>query len=255
MKRRSVTTSGTKLLPKEEGAIAPSKVVPEPKLEQKQHSVLEKVDFFAKFNVWFPDLSAASIDRLFIYYFELLRFNKTINLISLSTVKNAESVHVADAVFASRLILPAMNGEGPLFDFGSGNGCPGLVFAALNPLRPVVLVDRDSRKLEFCKHAASAMGLKHLTVLESSVEELESQSVKFAVARGFAPFSRSLLLCRKQFIKDGRFFHMKSDGWANELAQMPSQVFSHWTPSLLGQYRLPEIMSEMFVVITDKISE
>jgi len=79
--------------------------------------------------------------------------------------------------------------------------------------------------------------------------------VKNVIARGFAPFSKALILCRKQFAKGGRFFHMKSDGWATELAAMPSQVFSHWTPSLLGNYRLPEVKIEMYVVLTEKTGE
>jgi 16S rRNA (guanine527-N7)-methyltransferase len=205
---------------------------------------VEVVDVDKRLKTWFPEMPAGTIARLVTYHTELLRFNKTINLISASTVKNADSVHVADAVLASKFITPSLVAGKPLYDFGSGNGCPGVIY-----------VDRDERKMEFCKHVASAMKLENVSILVKGVEDIESNAVSNAISRGFAPFSRALLLCRKQFPKGGRFFHMKSDGWANELAQLPSQVFTHWTPSLLGQYRLPETTTEMYVVMTEKTSD
>lgn len=217
--------------------------------------VYEPAEVKARLAKWFPELSSPQIDALVTYQTELLKFNKTINLISPNTVKNAESVHIADSVLASRLIVPALVKGQPVFDFGSGNGCPGLILGLLYPTLSVTLVDRDQRKLEFCKHAAAQMGVKNVTALVKGIEDLESGSVRNVVARGFAPFARALLICRKQVAKGGRFFHMKSDGWANELAQMPSQLFTHWAPSLLGQYRLPDTSTDMFVVQTEKMSD
>lgn len=215
----------------------------------------------AKFRAWFTGLPEDVIRRLVVYYMELIRFNKTHNLIPASTVKNAESTHVADAVLAWKHVQTHAIAGQAIYDFGSGNGCPGLVFAALASSTPgradfqFVLVDRDQRKIDFCRQAATAMGLKNVTCVTQSVEEVAAGSVVNVVARGFTPFSRALIVFRKQFARNGRFFHMKGDGWANELAQLPSQVFSHWTPSLLGQYRLPESAVEMFVVLTEKKSD
>lgn len=204
---------------------------------------------------WFPDLSAVTIEKLVRYYTELVKFNKSLNLISSSTLRSADNVHIADSIGASRLVAPALITKQPLYDFGSGNGLPGLIFASLFPEQSVILVDRDQRKMEFCKHTSSAIGLKNVTVLVKGVEELPAGSVKNVIARGFAPFARSLLITRKQFSKGGKFFHMKTDGWANEIAGMPSQVFTHWAPSLLGSYKLPESTTEMFVVLTEKTAD
>jgi 16S rRNA (guanine527-N7)-methyltransferase len=64
-----------------------------------------------------------------------------------------------------------------------------------------------------------------------------------------------MLAVRKPVAKGGRFFHIKSDAWATELSSVPSQLFSFWTPSLLGQYRIPETSVDMAVVLTEKIAE
>jgi 16S rRNA (guanine527-N7)-methyltransferase len=209
----------------------------------------------SKYQKWFPDLTPDVLDKLATYSQELLRFNKTVNLISATTIKNAEAVHFADSVAAARLVLPHLVDNAPLHDFGSGNGLPGLVFGLMFPKLKVVLVDRDQRKLEFCKHIASTLKLTNVSIQTIAVEDLEDASVLNAIGRGFAPLSRALLTARRPVGKGGRFFHMKGDGWANELAQVPSQLFSFWSPSLLGQYRIPETTTEMAVVMTSKVAD
>ncbi len=196
-----------------------------------------------------------AIERLATYTRELLKANKTVNLISATTIKTAETVHFADSVIAARLIEKNMVPGAPLYDFGSGNGLPGLVFAILYPQHKVVLVDRDQRKLEFCKGLVSALRLTNVTVQLLSVEDLPDASVKNAVGRGFAALSRAMIVARKPLSKGGKFFHMKGDGWANELAQVPSQLFTFWSPSLLGQYRVPDSTTELAVVVTTKIAD
>lgn len=208
-----------------------------------------------KLKKWFPDLTDEQVDRLVVYLRELTRFNKTLNLVSPLTLKNAESVHVADCIYAAQYVRPQLNPSEPLYDFGSGNGCPGIIIAAVCPELKVILIDRDQRKMEFCKHVIHAMGLSNVEVQVKSVEDLPSGSIKQAVARGFAPLSKALIKYRTKFPKGGKFFHMKGDGWANELAGLPSQIFSHWTPSLIGKYKVPENAIEMFVVLTEKIAD
>ncbi|HVK60829.1 MAG TPA: RsmG family class I SAM-dependent methyltransferase [Bdellovibrionales bacterium] len=209
----------------------------------------------ARYEKWFPQLSAEAREKLLTYHSELIKFNRTINLISPGTAKSADATHFADAVLASEEIQKHLIPDAPLYDFGSGNGIPGLVFGLLYPQVKVVLVDRDQRKLEFCKHIAATLKLTNVSTHVGGVEELPSGSIKNAVARGFAPLSKALLLTRKPLAKGGRFFHMKGDGWANELAQVPSQLFSVWSPSLLAQYRIPDSNAEMGVVLTEKIGD
>lgn len=205
-----------------------------------------------KLSKWFPELSAEQVEHLVVYLGELNKFNKALNLVSPQTLKNAEAVHVADSVYASRHIRPLLDASLPLYDFGSGNGCPGIIIAALFPELKVVLIDRDERKLEFCKHVINALGLSNIETALTTVESLPLGSIRQAVARGFAPLSKALIKYRNQFPAGGKFFHMKGDGWANEVAGLPSQVFSHWAPSLVGKYKIPESSVEMFVVLTEK---
>lgn len=215
----------------------------------------EKKAFQDRLKKWLPELVDAQLQAMTTYCVDLVKFNNAINLISATTARNADSIHFADSVLANRLIIKKLLPNSPLFDIGSGNGFPGLIMAILNPQLPVVLVDRDSRKIEFCKHISSLAKLKNVSFEIATVEEMPAGKMQNVVSRGFAPLHKAMLLTRKSVVKGGRYFHMKGDGWAAELAAVPSQLFSFWSPSLVGQYRLPESSSDMAVVLTEKIAD
>jgi 16S rRNA (guanine527-N7)-methyltransferase len=222
---------------------------------QKSEAELDQEVFDSRMRQWFADLDPDTHKKLSRYFSELVRFNKAINLVSPNTLKTAASVHFADSLLAGRIVLKSLHPNHPLYDIGSGNGFPGLVLAIVKPDLKIILVERDSRKAEFLKAVGSNLKLQNLEVKNSDVEDLEHGSLVNVVSRGFAPMHKALLMTRKQVAKGGRYFHMKSDGWATETAAVPSQLFSYWSPSLLGQYRLPETSNDMAVVLTEKIAD
>ncbi len=204
---------------------------------------------------WLVGATDDTLRKFIRYNMELIKFNKAVNLIAPTTIAIADNVHFADSAYATQIVIKSLVPGQPLFDIGSGNGFPGMVMAILHPNVSVILVDRDERKAEFLKHIITVLQLKNVTVEISAVEDMAAGRMVNVVTRGFAPLHKAMLIARKQVNKGGRFFHLKGDGWANELASVPSQLFSYWTPSLLGQYQLPVIMSNMAVVLTEKIAE
>jgi 16S rRNA (guanine527-N7)-methyltransferase len=209
----------------------------------------------ARLKEWFPELSETTIAALLTYLSELNKFNKAVNLVSPQTLPLADAVHLADAVYAFNLIRGELKAGAALYDFGSGNGIPGLVMGILEPSLKVILIDRDERKLEFCRHVAASVKAINVSVLKAEVEELPKHSVVNAIARGFAPLPKALLMTRNVVAKGGKFFHLKGDQFAQELSAVPSQLFSFWQPRMVGEYRLPDNGAEMTIIATDKIAE
>jgi len=207
-----------------------------------------------RLSLWAPHLSAEQISSCKIYLAELLRFNKRLNLISSSTVQKADAVHILDVVRAWKLIEPFIPPGSVVHDMGSGNGLPGLLAAALSPNRQFRLVDRDQRKMEFCKHLGATLMLTNVSYLCMDLKEIEESSVQFAISRGFASVSASMLAARRQFALGGRFFMMKGEGWSRELAEVQPQLFSLWRAEMVGQYALPDSVTEYVVISADKIS-
>lgn len=203
---------------------------------------------------WFPEIPAPQRAALKNYHTELMKFNKAINLIGVKTVPVADALHFADSVLASRMIAGVANIP-EIYDFGSGNGFPGLVYALLQPATRVHLIEVDGRKAEFMKHVISVMKLTNADVRIQGVESLPEKSVRYAMSRGFAPIPKALLLARKIFDRGGMYFHLKSEEWASEIAQIPTQLCSFWSPSLLGEYKLPIGEIRFAIVKTEKIGD
>lgn len=202
---------------------------------------------------WFPDLDPQIHELLKMFHSELIKFNLRLNLVSRATEREADEVHFADCLSAAQLIS-ATGLNRPIYDVGSGNGLPGIVMGILNPTLEVFLVESDSRKCEFLKHAVHHLKLANVKVMNVRLESLKNTDLGVGVSRGFATIAKTILACNKIFSKGGKFYHLKGPSWSREIADIPSQLISVWTPELVGEYSLPVSQSRRAVVCTSKIS-
>jgi len=205
-------------------------------------------------NDWYPDLPAEVKTKLRQIFDELLKFNPTVNLVSAKSLNNADQMHFADSILASQAIYKSAAID-EIYDFGSGNGFPGLVFALLYPSIKVNLVELDQRKSEYLKHCINVCGIKNCVVINKGVEALAANSVKFAMSRGFANITKAIMLARKVMPKGGKYYHLKSEEWPSEVASIPIQLCSFWSPSLVSEYKLPNGEIKFAVVKTEKTAD
>lgn len=203
---------------------------------------------------WFTNLDAQTLKSLKIYWEELIKFNKTVNLISPKTISNADSVHFGDSIKAARIVYENNNNIKELSDLGSGNGFPGLVLGLMYPQIKVTLVDVDQRKCEFLKHVVAKTSARNVFVSTTNVEQLKEDSLETAVTRGFASIPKAMLMLRNSVKVGGAIYFLKSEEWSQEVVTLPSQLCSVWTPELVGEYSPPESSAKFFVVKATKIA-
>ncbi len=201
---------------------------------------------------WFPLLTDAKISQLEAFGNEIIRFNPKLNLLSPLALSRIESDHFFDSVCGVQVALKETNFS-RVYDFGSGNGFPGIVGSVCYPEIEWFLVESDLRKSEFLKHVKSTLNLVNLTVLNQRVESLPEESVEAAISRGFAPLDRALLLTGKCFVNGGTFLHFKGPQWSKELSKVPPQVFSKWAIEEKGSYSLPDDKAQYFIIKSVKI--
>ena len=213
----------------------------------------ESQSFNWRLKEWFPDLADKVLLDLKHYADALVKFNKTINLVSDKTIPFLDVLHFADSINAFRILIKDAKKVPIIHDFGSGNGFPGLVFGILNRDMRVVLVDSDTRKIEFLKNVISDLKLVNVSTLNNTVESIPADSVTFAISRGFANISKSILLTRKCIKSTGVYYHMKSEQWGLEVSEIPIQLCSIWNPALVEEYRLPNIPVKFALVKTTKV--
>lgn len=221
---------------------------------KKQNSLGEQTQLHWRIPEWFPNLGADHLAKLRIYYDELMKVNKAVNLIGVKTIPMADAIHFADSILASQLIASDRPID-EIYDFGSGNGFPGLVYALLNPKTKVVCVDSDERKCEFIKHTAHKMSISNIQVLITQIEKLPENSVRYGMNRGLASISKAILILRKPFKKDGVLYHLKGEEWFNEVSNIPTQLCAYWKASLVSEYRLPIGEIKFAIAKTEKFAD
>lgn len=203
---------------------------------------------------WFPDIPADQQAVLKTFMSELLKANKTTNLLPPKTVPVADQVHFADSILGARQIMKSGYPVKKIWDLGSGSGFPGIVFAVLFPSVEVHLIDSDQRKAEFLKQVVATLKLSNVVVHNQAIEKLGPNSVEFAVCRGFHELTKTMMMMRSIVQPGGVIFHMKSDVWGLELSRVPAQLCSIWDTGLVGNYELPETGISFAIVKTLRIA-
>ena len=205
---------------------------------KKKEPVVQQSKDFWRVGEWFTDIDSNKLDLLKKFNEEIKKFNLALNLVSPKTLALADVLHFADCINACRLIY---NDSKPkhLVDFGSGNGFPGVIFAILYPQVSITLYDRDPRKIEFLNHIKQTLSLNNLVCQVNVLENIQQGALECVVTRGVAPISKALFALRKPFKKGGLLYMLKGEEWATEVANIPSQLCTFWTPHLVGEYKLP----------------
>lgn len=195
---------------------------------------------FEKIDIYMAHLPENIRESLKLFYTILIKFNTRLNLISQSTETAAAKNHFADSVLGVESLCAHKQPTGVVYDFGSGNGFPGIIFALLNPECQVVLVEKDQRKCEFMKYVISELKLENAQTFPSVLERLEENSITFGITRAMGDLSRVLIQCGPKFTEGGVLYHFKTDNWTTELAQCPTQIFTKWDIQSLDEYILPD---------------
>lgn len=200
-----------------------------------------------------PGISS-ELKAQFEHFFELIQqYNKTINLVSKNTIPRAVTKHFFDSFQGLSIVQPEIKPGQPIFDYGSGNGFPGLVAAMMFQNESVILVERDARKSEFLKIAAGELKLKNVEVHNGGVEDLKEGSCQTVISRAMSPLPKFLLQSRKAINDAGTAFLFKGDHWSSEFTQIPAQVFDYWEVDVFGSYELPKSDGSRFIIRCQRI--
>jgi 16S rRNA (guanine527-N7)-methyltransferase len=158
------------------------------------------------------DVSRETRARLEIYAELLLRWNRTINLVSRRDEAVFWERHIIDA-----LQLRAMMPEGidQAIDIGSGGGLPGLVLAIATGCR-FDLVEADQRKCAFLREAARACDAP-VTVHAARIEAVQIPPARLVTARALAPLTSLLPLAARLLTDNGMLIAPKGRNAEAEL--------------------------------------
>jgi 16S rRNA (guanine527-N7)-methyltransferase len=163
-------------------------------------------------------VSRETRERLVAYVDLLLRWQRTIHLISQHDVAQIWTRHIADSLQLLPLIPP---GTDRGIDLGSGAGLPGLVLAIATGI-PFGLVEADHRKAAFLREAARLTAAP-ATVHATRIEAAALPRAPLVTARALAPLDTLLRWAFPLLAPGGTCLFPKGRGVEDELTTAAAQ--------------------------------
>ncbi len=160
----------------------------------------------------------------------LLRWNRTVNLISRSDEQHLWERHIDDSLQLLPLMEPLPSHA---IDLGTGAGFPGLVLALASRVH-FDLIEADRRKCAFLREAARITGAPvHIHAVR--VETADVPPAPLVSARGLAPLPRLLGMAAPLLTAGGRCLFLKgarvdmelthaAAKWQMQVDRIPSQT-------------------------------
>ena len=184
-------------------------------------------------------VSRETYDRLCLFHKILIKWQKSINLISKNTIENTWERHFLDSAQLYKFVRDI---EGNIIDFGSGAGFPGMVLAIMGK-KNIHLVESDYKKCVFLKEIAM-LTETDITIHNCRIEELNFINVDLVTCRALASL--------KNLIHYVEVFINKSLG---ERRQYPKLLFlkgKSYFSEIIELSKIKKISFEEYPSITDK---
>lgn len=136
------------------------------------------------------DINPVALEKLLLYYQELIRWNTRINLTGHKDAKAIVGNLFIDSLACTKAFAPEQSLRDPLgpfetlrgsrepytiLDVGSGAGFPGLPIKIFSPEHHVTLLDSNLKKVAFLHHMVGILQLKNIHVKSNRVENFSAQ--------------------------------------------------------------------------------
>ena len=149
------------------------------------------------------DIQVSQADK---YLNQILKWNKTRNLVSRNLRKNDLAEHFLDCAVLQKHLV-----SGSAIDLGTGSGFPGICLGIIDPNRKLTLVDSNRKKTSFLIHIKNELGLNSVSIKNSRVEEFKQINEINIVCRAFKDPGTLLKSLENKISKKNKIILMVSE--------------------------------------------
>jgi len=174
-------------------------------------------------------LNDLALDRMFLYYTELQRWNRRVNLVSRKE-HDWIRVHFLDSLAALGFNL--LGKECRVVDLGAGAGFPGVPLKLAREDIFLGMAEASGRKCAWLRHLVRTLSLENIQVLEGRIEDTAKAGragcFDVVVSRAAARPSRMLDLSRPFLSDGGRILIYTTE----DLLENEGRVYKYRVPGL-----------------------
>jgi len=172
------------------------------------------IDGAGKLGVTVTDTQARAMGR---HAIELLHWNRTTNLTSITDPVAVAVKHVVDAVAAA----PWIGDNRVVLDAGAGGGFPGIPLKIIRPDLSITMVDSVRKKVSFQKYAIRTIGLTGIDAVHCRLEDLGRHpryrgKYEVAICRAFASLDKFIEVAVPFLSAGGMLLAMKGPATDSE---------------------------------------
>lgn len=203
-------------------------------------------------------LTPAQINAFKIYERELLDWNTRVNLTAIRSPDEVVTKHFLDSLSCISVMRDTEMSR--VVDIGTGAGFPGIPLKIINPGIALTLVESVGKKVHFCQHIVTQLGIDNVEVIQDRAEVVGQssqyrQQFDWAVARAVAnlPVLVEYLLPLVRI--GGKILAMKGESAPMEAhnAEYAIQILGGHLRKLVSVI-LPGVVEEHYLVIIDKVA-
>ena len=152
------------------------------------------------------NLTDTQVSQADKYLNQILKWNKTRNLVSRNLKKNDLAEHFLDCAVLQKHLLP-----GSVIDLGTGSGFPGMCLGIIDPNRDITLVDSNRKKTSFLINIKNELGLNSVSIKNTRVEEIKQINEINIVCRAFKEPAALLKTLENKISKENKIILMVSE--------------------------------------------
>lgn len=142
---------------------------------------------------WGVALTKKQVEAFELYYQQLIAWNETVNLTSITDYEGVQVKHFLDSLSCLQ-VLEGVSPQSTCIDIGAGAGFPGLPLKIVRPQIRLTLLEATGKKVVFLEHIVKELGLREVETIRGRAEELGRQvgyreAYDVALARAVAELS------------------------------------------------------------------
>lgn len=164
------------------------------------------------------NLPEETLPLLELYFLELKKWNKRVNLIAKSST---DLQIVENHILDSLTLLPYLRPRNHLLDIGTGGGFPGLVCKVALPAVRVSLVEPRQKRVNFLRHLVRTLGLDGVEIYNDRIENKASlakdPTISHITGRAVTEIGPFLQMVEAFSFTGAEIVMMKGRKWREEL--------------------------------------
>ena len=196
------------------------------------------------------EIDAGMTAQFSIHASELIKWNRKLNITSITHPKELAVKHFLDSLAPAHFIPD----NARMLDIGSGGGFPGIPLKILNPSLRVVLIDGTRKKVNFLKHALRILKLESIEAHQIRAENLAEDPTygnlfDVIISRALSDLSTFVKNALPVLAKQGTIIAMKGEIGANELDAVRADARVDQYSLEIKKYGLPSLNGLRSLVI------